>query len=94
MKEILPGFRSRLRRFSILITATDFLLIPMKLHADEQLFGFVRGAETLPKNRMEVYQFTILRPDKDEGAYGSGFAAMLERGRLPRLLSAYASQLR
>ena len=27
--------------------------------ADEQLFGFVRGAETLPKGRSELYQFLI-----------------------------------
>lgn len=66
----------------------------MKLSADKQLFGLVRGAETLPRNRMEVYQFITLRTGKNEGAYGSDFATMLERGRPPRLLSAYAPQLR
>jgi hypothetical protein len=64
----------------------------MKLRAHVQLFGFVGRAEA--KNRMEVYQFTTLRPGKDKGAYRSGFAAMLERGRPPCLLSAYAPQLR
>ena len=66
----------------------------MKLRADEQLFGFVCRTKTLPRNRMEVYQFITLRTGKDEGAYGSDFAAMLERGRPPSPLSAYAPQLR
>ena len=66
----------------------------MKLSPDEQLFGLVCEAETLPKNRMKVYQFITVRTGKDKGAYGSAFATMLERGRPPRLLSAYAPQLR
>jgi len=66
----------------------------MKLSADEQLFGSVCEAETLPKNRLKVYQFITLRTGKNEGAYGSDFATMLESGRLPRLLFAYAPQLR
>jgi hypothetical protein len=37
--------------------------------ADEQLFGFARGAETLPKGKSEVYQFVTLREGKDEGRY-------------------------
>ena len=66
----------------------------MKRHADEQLLEFACGAETLPKNRMKVYQFITLRTGKDKGVYGSDFAAMLERRGPPRLLSAYAPQLR
>lgn len=86
MKEILPGFRSRLRTLFILITATASLLIPMKLHADEQLFGFVRGAETLPQGRAEVYQFLTLRTGKDAGTYyGSDFETEIEYGFTDRL---------
>jgi hypothetical protein len=37
--------------------------------ADEQLFGFVRGAETLPAQRSEVYQFFTYHEGKSEGTY-------------------------
>ncbi len=50
-------------------------------HADEQLFGFVRGAETLPKNRFEIYQFTTFRTGKDRGTYyGTDFESEIEYG--------------
>jgi hypothetical protein len=45
-----------------------FLLPPIfSLQADEQLFGFVRGTETLPANRSEIFQFVILHEGKGEG---------------------------
>ncbi len=37
--------------------------------ADEHLFGFVRGAETLPAGHADLYQFTTLRAGKDTGIY-------------------------
>lgn len=37
--------------------------------ADENLFGYVRGAEPLPKGAWEVYNWTTLRSDKDIGHY-------------------------
>ena len=37
---------------------------------DEQFFGFVRGAETLPAHRWEVYQFVTLGEGKSEGTSG------------------------
>lgn len=37
--------------------------------ADEQLFGFVRGAGTLPQGKSEVYRFVTLRTGKAEGSY-------------------------
>lgn len=37
--------------------------------ADENLFGYVRGAETLPKGAWEVYQWTTVRDDKGVGEY-------------------------
>jgi len=39
--------------------------------ADEQLFGFVRGAETLPAQRSELYQFISLHEGKAEGTYAA-----------------------
>lgn len=37
--------------------------------ADENLFGYLKGAETLPKGSSEVYQFLTLRTDKGQGHY-------------------------
>lgn len=39
------------------------------LHADENLFGYTYGAETLPKGRSEVYTYQTLRLDKGDGHY-------------------------
>lgn len=49
--------------------------------ADEQLFGFVRGAETLPQGKAEVYQFVTSRFGKAEGSYlGFDFETEVEYG--------------
>lgn len=49
--------------------------------ADEHLFGFVRGAETLPQGKAEVYQFMTLRTGKAEGSYhGLDFETEVEYG--------------
>ena len=49
--------------------------------ADEQLWGFVRGAETLPANRWEAYQFITLGEGKSEGTYyGTHFETEAEYG--------------
>ena len=54
--------------------------------ADEQLFGFVRGAETLPKNHFELYQFITLRTGKQSGTYyGTDFDTEIEYGFTDRL---------
>lgn len=45
------------------------LFIPMVSYADENLFGYVRGAETIPKGGWELYNITTLRDDKDAGSY-------------------------
>jgi hypothetical protein len=37
--------------------------------ADEQLFGFTRGVETLPQGRSELYQYVTARTGKAEGDY-------------------------
>lgn len=58
-----------------------FLSLLTPARADEQLFGFVRGAETLPKGRFEIYQFATLRTGKDAGTYyGSDFDTEIEYG--------------
>ncbi len=38
-------------------------------HADESLFGYVQGAETLPKGAIEVIQHLTKRWDKGQGEY-------------------------
>lgn len=38
-------------------------------NADENLFGYVRGAEPLPDGSWELYQVTTQRNDKDQGKY-------------------------
>lgn len=55
--------------------------ISPSVHADEQLFGFTRGAETLPQGRSEIYQFITLRTGKAEGSYyGYDFETEFEHG--------------
>ena len=39
--------------------------------ADENLLGYVRGAETLPKGAGEIYQFFTSRTDKGAGHYSA-----------------------
>jgi len=54
--------------------------------ADEQLFGFVRGAETLPQGKSEVYQFITMRTGKAEGScYGFDFETEIEHGFTDKL---------
>src|SRR5438132_12231345 len=51
------------------------------VRGDEQLFGFVRGAETLPADRWEAYQFLTLGEGKSEGTYyGTHFKTEAEYG--------------
>ena len=54
-----------------ILLALFLLLSIASLRADEQLFGFVRGAETLPAQRSEIYQFVTLHEGKSEGTYVS-----------------------
>ena len=49
--------------------------------ADEHLFGWVRGAETLPQGHFDAYQFGTLRTGKDRGKYrGWDFDTEVEYG--------------
>jgi Family of unknown function (DUF6662) len=63
--------------------------------ADEQLFGFVRGAETLPKGRSEVYQFITMRTGKAEGSYyGFDFETEIEHGFTDKWQGSFAVEQR
>jgi hypothetical protein len=44
-------------------------LFPNGARADEHLFGWVLGAETLPSNHAEAYEFLTFRTGKMEGTY-------------------------
>lgn len=44
-------------------------LTAQSLHADENLFGYSYGAETLPKGRWELYNWATARFDKGQGTY-------------------------
>ena len=53
----------------LLLTGLITGLTLSPVYADENLFGYTRGAETLPKGHYDLYQFTTLRAGKDEGVY-------------------------
>ncbi len=64
-----------------IVLAMAFSFCVSVAQGDEQLFGFVRGAETLPAQRSELYQFITLREGKSEGTYyGSDFETEYEYG--------------
>jgi len=46
-------------------------------HADENLFGYVKGSETLPENASEAYVWLTKRFDKGQGEY-SAYDSKLE----------------
>ncbi len=43
--------------------------LSMPAYADENLFGYVQGAETLPKGTGEIYLFNTVRAGKGQGSY-------------------------
>lgn len=48
----------------VLATAMGLCL---SAHADENLFGYVKGAETLPEGAAELYQWVTVRDNKGQG---------------------------
>lgn len=59
--------------------------------ADEHLFGWVRGAETLPAKHFDAYQFGTLRTGKRAGDYfGWDFNTELEYGVTDKLQVGFA----
>jgi hypothetical protein len=60
----------RIFRFDLLALSLSIAgSVPTRAVADEHLFGWVLGAETLPKNQAEAYEFLTLRTGKAEGTY-------------------------
>lgn len=58
----------------LLLSSSAFIafstsLFPGTALADEQLFGWVLGSETLPAGRAEAYEFLTLQSGKAEGTY-------------------------
>lgn len=54
--------------------------------ADENLFGYAYGSETLPKGKSEAYVWITHRADKDEGEYSAtDYKLELEHGLTDRL---------
>ncbi|MDP1630544.1 MAG: hypothetical protein Q8L66_03905 [Caulobacter sp.] len=43
--------------------------VAVSAHADENLFGYVQGSETLPKGALEAYGWATVRSDKGAGKY-------------------------
>lgn len=77
-------------RMSALALAT----IGASAHADENLFGYVRGSETLPQGAFELYQFVTHRSDKGEGTYrATDYLTELEYGVTNRLTVSGAIKL-
>ena len=77
-------------------TSTRFLLAALALspllsvesRADENLFGWSKGSETLPKGRIDLYQFTTLRTGKAnaDGSYNAyDFETEIEYGYSDKL---------
>jgi opacity protein-like surface antigen len=54
------------------LTLALALPIGGKVHADENLLGYVSGAETLPKGASEAYLIVTRRWDKGDGNYPKG----------------------
>lgn len=53
----------------ILSVATACVAMSGVAHADENLLGYVKGSETLPKGGKELYQWVTLREGKGTGSY-------------------------
>ncbi|HEY2800461.1 MAG TPA: DUF6662 family protein [Chthoniobacterales bacterium] len=61
--------------------ALPAIFVTSAARVDEQFFGFARGAETLPSEHGEIYQFVTLRTGEDEGTYyGSNYETEYEYG--------------
>ena len=62
------------------------ILTTLPARADENLFGYVKGAETLPKGHVDVYETTTARFGKSSGEYqGWDFETEAEYGITDKL---------
>lgn len=57
------------KRLSCLIPALFIAAASSPAHADENQFGYISGAETLPKGASEAYAWLTRRGDKERGEY-------------------------
>jgi hypothetical protein len=53
----------------VLFVSVAVLCVSVEVKADENLFGYVRGVEVIPKGGWELYNTTTMRDDKDLGSY-------------------------
>ncbi|HEU4622892.1 MAG TPA: DUF6662 family protein [Burkholderiaceae bacterium] len=61
--------------------ASISIVAPTTAHADENYFGYVYGAETLPAGGLELYQWVTRRANKGQGHYTAyDFETELEYG--------------
>lgn len=68
-------------RTAVFLTLLSAGAVLDEARADENLFGWVRGAETLPAGHAEAYQFITLRTGKAAGTYqGWDFDTEVEYG--------------
>jgi hypothetical protein len=67
-RPLYPNKTIALRAYSISL-AVAVTAVSLPAWADENLFGYVRGAETLPKGAAEAYQWFTQRSDKGAGKY-------------------------
>jgi hypothetical protein len=51
--------------FNVLFALFAFFTLSQQAQADENLFGYARGAETLPEGSWEVYGVLTNRTDKE-----------------------------
>jgi len=78
-------------RPTFIALAAMLLCVAGPTRADEQLFGYIRGAETLPRGHADLYQFTTLRAGKDSGTYrGWDFETEAEYGFTDQLQGSLA----
>lgn len=76
-----------LLQLAVAVAATGSFTV----QADEQFFGFVRGAETLPKGHFDAYQFFTYRTGKDAGSYHAvDFDTEIEYGFTDRFQASLA----
>ena len=62
--------------------------------ADENLFGYIKGAETLPKGSWEIYQFLTSRTDKGKGTYSAlDSKTEIEYGVTDKLTSGFSLKM-
>jgi uncharacterized protein DUF6662 len=81
-KKSVKGEKMIYRWFIVRIAFAAFLAVPAlgfldQARADENLWGYLYGAETLPKGGTEIYNWLTLRTGKGKGTY-RGWDEMLE----------------